>query len=159
MICDYIENLDRYIGTHPRFAAAFPFLKELLADPNLTLGRHDMSGCDVENAVYANVSGGETTPYSDKARLEMHRKYIDIQIGVEGEEAMYCPGVGEYPICKEYDEAGDYELATMDKESCVCLNLKAGMFAIFFAGEGHAPCLAVNDKSCKVKKVIGKVLN
>ncbi|MBQ7346339.1 MAG: YhcH/YjgK/YiaL family protein [Clostridia bacterium] len=158
MICDKLENLEKYVGANPRFAKAIPFIKALIAtDP--AKGRHDMPDCDVEGAVYANVNSYDTNVLSDATQMEAHRKYIDIQIILEGEETIYLPALEELRTTKAYDESGDYELMAMPSpDSCVRLNLPAGSFAIFFTGEAHAPNLAVNDKTTFVRKVVGKVL-
>ena len=157
MICDKIENLEKYVGCHPRFAAAIPFLKELMEQDSLANGRHDMPNCDEVNAIYANVSHYTTDPNKTLMQMENHHSYIDIQIILEGEEIIYLPGVGTHPITKEYDAAADYELMSMDADTCTRLNLKGGMFAIFFAGELHAPGIAYGGKASQISKIVGKI--
>ena len=158
MIYDSLENLEKYVGVHPRFAKAIPFLKELIAtDPEK--GRRDMPDGDVDGAVYANVNAYDTNVLSESSQMEAHRKYIDIQIILEGEETIYLPALETLRTTKEYDAGGDYELMAMPSpDSCVTLNLPKGSFAISFAGEPHAPNHAVNGKSTFVRKVVGKVL-
>ncbi|MBO5294000.1 MAG: YhcH/YjgK/YiaL family protein [Clostridia bacterium] len=158
MIYDSLENLEKYVGVHPRFAKAIPFLKELIAtDPEK--GRHDMPDGDVDGAVYANVNAYDTNVLSESSQMEVHRKYIDIQIILEGEETIYLPALETLHTTKAYDVGGDYELMAMPSpDSCVTLNLPKGSFAIFFAVEPHAPNHAVSGKSTFVRKVVGKVL-
>ena len=158
MIIDKIENLDKYIGTHPRFAAAIPFVKELIANGMPACGRYDMPNCDKESAVYANAMTYTTNPLSEKTQMEAHRTYIDIQIMMGGEEVMYVPGIGEHPVTKEYDKNADFELMAMDAELATKINAKAGTFVVFFAGELHAPSVALNGKPCEVSKIVAKIM-
>lgn len=158
MIFDKLENLENYANVHPRFAAAIPFLKGLIAK-NPENGRYNMLDCDVAGAVYANVNSYQTNLLSDSSKMETHRKYIDIQIILEGEENIYLPGTETaLTVTKEYDGERDYELTAMPCiDSTVRLTMPAGSFAIFFAGEPHAPNHAVNE-SVFVRKIVGKVM-
>ena len=158
MIYDKLENLENYANVHPRFAAAIAYLKQLIAE-NAEKGRHDMPNCDVPGAVFANVNAYSTNLIKDSSQMETHRKYIDIQIILEGEEAIYLPGTEtELRVTKAYDEAADYELEAIPSlDSTVRLTLPAGSVAIFFAGEPHAPNHAVRE-SIPVRKIVGKVL-
>lgn len=157
MIFDRLENLERYADVHPRFAAAIPFLKRLIAE-NAENGRHNMPDCDVEGAVYANVNEYDTNLLSENSKMEAHRKYIDIQIILEGEENIYLPGTQIGESLTAYDEGNDFELMSIAEiDSTVRLTIPAGSFAIFFAGEQHAPNHAVKQ-SVHVRKIVGKVL-
>ncbi len=55
MIYDKIENLKNYENIHPRFKRAFAYLMQLIAE-NAADGKYEMSNCDVDGAVFANVS-------------------------------------------------------------------------------------------------------
>ena len=97
MIYDKIDNLEKYAGLHPRFASAIPYLKQLIA-ANVGDGRHDMQNCDVPNAVFANVNSHTTRMLTDTDQMEIHRKYIDIQIILEGQEIIYLPTTDELNV-------------------------------------------------------------
>ncbi len=157
MIFDRLENLERYTAAHPRFAEAIPFLKRLIAE-NASNGRHDMPNCDAEGAVFANVNEYDTNLLSGNSKMEAHRKYIDIQIILEGEENIYLTGTQTGEPLTAYNEEKDCEFMAMpDADSTVRLTIPAGSFAIFFAGEQHAPNHAVRG-SVRVRKIVGKVL-
>ena len=155
MICDKLENLERYEGVNPRFREAFVFLRRLIAE-GAEKGRHDLMGTD--GAIYANMNIYETKPLSESSKMEVHRDYIDVQIILEGEEMMYVPSLDEeLATLTPYTEEADYALFSMPSpEGCVALPLPAGSFAIFFPGELHAPSLAVSSPMA-VKKLVGKV--
>ena len=157
MIYDKLENLENYANVHPRFAAAIAYLKQLIAE-NAEKGRHDMPNCDVPGAVFANVNAYSTGRLTASSQMEAHRKYIDIQVMLEGEEDIYVPSTDVLNITKEYDDAADYELMALPAEAeNVRLVMVPGTFAIFFAGEAHAPGLAHGEPTA-VRKIVGKVL-
>ena len=157
MIYDKIDNLEMYANLHPRFTKAFAYLKQLIAE-NADSGRHDMPNCDVPNAVFANVNSYTTRMLTDTDQMEIHRKYIDIQIILDGQEIIYLPTTDELISTKAYDDAGDYELvkspANMEN---VRLVMRPNTFAIFFTNEPHLPGIA-HGKPSSVHKIIGKVL-
>ena len=78
---------------------------------------------------------------------------IDIQIPVTATETM-----GYTPLCDlpefEYNEEKDITKYTgVPAQSYI--DVKPGMFAIFFPQDGHAPCISDSDE---FKKIIVKIL-
>lgn len=157
MIYDKIDNLEMYANLHPHFIEAFAYLKQLIAE-TADSGRHDMPNCDVANAVFANVNSYTTRMLTDTDQMEIHRKYIDIQIILDGQEIIYLPTTDELISTKAYDDAGDYELvkSPIDMEN-IRLVMRPNTFAIFFTNEPHMPGIA-HGKPGSVHKIIGKVL-
>ena len=132
MILDRIEQADLYASLNPHFAKAFAFLRQKGLD-KLSDGRHDIDG----DNVYALVVKGTCKPPSE-AKLEAHRRYIDIQYLISG-----CDSMG-WKSCKlsknsegPYNHKTDAELFS-DTPS-VWLTLGPGDFAIFFPEDAHAP--------------------
>ena len=74
----------------------------------------------------------------ERSRLEAHRRYIDIQLTIEGHEE-----IGWKPLADcarpdgQFDEARDVGFFSDRPESW--LSLPAGHFAIFFPDDAHAP--------------------
>lgn len=156
MIADSIQNLDTYASVHPRFPKAFAFLKELLKNP-LENGRYPCPDC-AEGEIFANVSSYDSRPM-DQAIMEVHHKYIDIQVVVSGEEKIYLPALEAPSITKEFNDAGDCAIFSMpDPMASTCLTLSANTFAVFLPNEIHGPNLAARE-SVPVKKIVVKVLN
>ncbi len=155
MIADKIQNLEKYSAVHPRFPAAIAFLKELLAT-NPENGRYHCPTLP-EGEVFVNVSSYESRPM-EQAIMEVHHKYIDIQVVFSGEEKIYMPALEEPTVTKEFNEAGDCAIFAMaDPASCTCATLNEGDFAIFLPYEIHAPNLAARG-SVPVRKAVVKVL-
>ena len=155
MIADYIKNLDTYASVHPRFPKAFAFLKELLQKP-LENGRYYCPDC-AEGEIFANVSSYDSRPM-EQAIMEVHHKYIDIQVIVSGEEKIYMPALETPVVTKEFNEAGDCAIFSMpDPAASTCITMDQGTFAIFLPNEIHGPNLAARE-SVPVMKIVVKVL-
>ena len=159
MICQTLDRLSDYAAMHPRFRDAEAFLKDLLAVPDLSLGRHDRDPKD-PGALYANVQTYRTRPFSDGV-FEAHRNYIDLQFVVDGEETICFPaGSGHKTLTERtpYQADGDYALFELPpEENCTRLVLRAGDFAVFFPGEAHAPGLQTAGGASDVRKIVVKI--
>ena len=146
MILDSLENLGGYVALNPNFAKAIEFVMntDLLALP---AGRNEICG----DAVFANVV--EVKPKAkEAAQIEIHRKYIDLQIPLSGDEVMGYTPVEELPYA-EFVEADDASLYPAELEARDYFNVKKGQFVIFFPQDGHAPAITPEP----LKKVIVKI--
>ncbi len=86
MIIDTLENSNLYVAMHPRFKSAFEFLKRPGIE-SLPIGRTTLDG----DLLYALTQEYETKPVHE-GKFEAHRRYIDIQFVLAGEEVMgYAP--------------------------------------------------------------------
>jgi YhcH/YjgK/YiaL family protein len=84
MIIDNLKNAKLYYNLNDRMARAFKFLDERdLA--KLEVGKHEI---EVDN-IYASVEEYQTKP-KEEGRWEGHRKYLDIQYMIKGQELMGC---------------------------------------------------------------------
>src|SRR5947207_1244109 len=82
MILDLLAEAARYTALHPLFGAAFEYLRSTpLAE--LPLGKHVLDG----DRLYVLVAREEGRTRTG-AKLEAHRKYIDIQVTIAGNEEM-----------------------------------------------------------------------
>jgi biofilm protein TabA len=141
------KDISRYIPLHPRFKGAFDFL--LTGDlTKMPIESHRIDGQNV----YANFSFGQGKKKGD-ARLEAHRRYIDIQYLIEGNEEI---GWKHLDRCMEiqnpYSEEKDVMFYADHPESWV--TLVPDQFTIFFPEDAHAP----NVSDSKLRKVVVKVL-
>ncbi|NIA06853.1 MAG: DUF386 family protein [Actinobacteria bacterium] len=132
MILDRIEQADLYAKLNPPFAQAFAFLQQKGLN-ELADGRHDINGDDI----YALVVKG-TRQSRGEAKLEMHRKYIDVQYVVSGCDNM---GWKNHKLCENSE--GDYD-AEIDTElfsdaPSAWITVCPGDFVIFFPEDAHAP--------------------
>ncbi|VTR25859.1 uncharacterized protein, YhcH/YjgK/YiaL family [Actinobacillus pleuropneumoniae] len=130
---DYAKSLP------PVFARLCEKLKNLDL-VNLPLGWQDL-----EEGVRMNVMEFETSPAEEK-KAEMHRKFIDIQLLISGEEMIeYGLSEPDLALYDEYRDEDDYQLT--DKiEHKNELILQPNMFAIFLPYEPHKPGNAVGGQ-------------
>jgi YhcH/YjgK/YiaL family protein len=132
MILDALENAGTYYGLHRDFAKAFAFLQQdNLAD--VEDGRYEIDG----DRVFAMVSQGDGVG-QDSARLECHRRYIDIQYCVTRSDLM---GWAPLEDCRrpeaEFDDSRDIQFFVDPPETWV--EVLPGRFVIFFPEDAHAP--------------------
>ena len=99
MIIDRIEEQERYYPLHPDMELAFAFLAEA---PDLESGRYEL-----ENGLFATVSEGETRPIGE-AKIESHKKYIDLQYCISGGERMSWAHVQELNMVEPDEEHDNY---------------------------------------------------
>lgn len=114
----------------------------------LPLGRTDIEG----NDVYVMVSEGETRP-PEQVRFEAHRRYIDIQLVVRGQEAIDVAPVAGLVTAEPYDAAKDIEFFATPRESAA-LALRAGDFEVFAPGDAHRPSLHLDGPHVSRKAVV-----
>lgn len=133
MILDKLSESARYTTLHPPFGRAFEFLSNTNL-VSLPPGRHDIDG-DRMFVLIEHKSGKGR----EGARLEAHRKYIDIQFTFEGmEEIGWSPLDACRPPSGGFDEANDIGFFNDDRPSS-WLSVPPGLFAIFFPEDAHAP--------------------
>jgi YhcH/YjgK/YiaL family protein len=124
---------------------AFAFMKDHdLA--SLAPGKYPIDG---EN-VFATITEAPTKDF-DKTGWESHRKYIDLQCVVTGEEKMGKYPVAKATVIKPYDEAKDLANYTAPGEFYVA---SAGTFLIFFPGDAHRPNITPGGNKVEKKLVI-----
>jgi len=146
MIFDTLANADRYAGLHPLFPRAFEFLRnaDLAA---LVPGRHLIEG-DTLFAIVEDCPGRTRA----EARLECHRRYIDIQLVLEGTDEMGWKALGE---CHEplADYSAERDIRFNNDAPASWVATPAGAFCIFFPEDAPAPLVSRG----RVRKVVVKI--
>lgn len=149
MLLGDLSRSDFGLSLPPVFARLCAKLK------TLDLGNLPLGWQDLEEGIRMNVMAFETSPAEGK-QAEMHRKFIDIQLLIEGEElieyGLSQPNLANYDA---YREEEDYQL-TAEIENKNDLILKPNMFAIFLPYEPHKPGNAVSENKW-LKKLVVKV--
>jgi YhcH/YjgK/YiaL family protein len=146
MILESLENAGRYANLHPGFRQGFEFL----ARPNLTgldSGKYEIDG----DRVFALINRDPGRGHAG-ARLEAHRKYIDIQFLVSGsEEIGWRPTSECSQLTDPYDSSRD--IMFFADPSHAWINLPVGKFMIFYPQDAHAPLASTGDNVKAVIKV------
>jgi biofilm protein TabA len=146
MILAKLTEADRYAALHPLFEKAFAFLRS--TDLNaLEPGMHTIEGEQLFAIVEARA--GRTRA---EAKLECHRRYIDIQLVLEGIDEM-----GWKPLVECVDPATDYDAARdiqfFDDAPASWIVTPPGAFCLFFPDDAHAPLVSTG----MIRKVVLKI--
>ncbi len=127
MIIDRMDYITEYESMLPHLASGLAFLQE---NPRLSEGKHVFPGG------FVLVQAGMTRPVAE-GTFEAHKKYIDIQILVEGNEIVVWNRLEKMTQIGDYDEEKDK--LTLGGEGAV-LELKPGMFCALFSSDAHTAC-------------------
>ena len=147
MIYDSLKHLEAYKGIHPGIYRGL----ELLRDTDFSQqedGRYEVEGSEL----FYLLQSYETKEVNDTP--EAHKKYVDIQFLISGQEKM---GVGALEDMTEEVEArpqGDiwFYHGPLDE-----VTLSGDKFAVLFPGDAHAPCINVGSAPVPCRKCVVKV--
>jgi len=135
MILDVLDNAHRYAGLNRGFGKAIEFLSR----PDLKEmppGRYEIDG----ERVYAMVAL-EPGHRKEDERLEIHNKYIDIQLVLAGTDDMgWRPRSSCGHPTAAYDETADIQFFTDEPDAW--LSVRGGTFAVFFPEDAHMPMIS-----------------
>ena len=145
MVVAPLNDFSRYVGLHKQFAKVEEFLKTFEFEKP---GEKIYIDGDKLFAIQAH----DNAKLKENAFLEVHNRYIDIQVCLEGTEIM---GYRSRSDCRnpktEFNTEKDIMFYLDAPISYV--TVPEGSFAIFFPEDGHAPLIGEG----KIKKVIFKV--
>lgn len=147
MIFDHITNLSTYKTLSADIYEGLRFLQQV--SPDIAVGTYQ-----INSRVRAIVSEYETK-VENEVGYEAHRKNIDIQYLLKGEERVACLPIDKLKETVPYSEEKDAAFFTSSLQP-IEMTLGDGYFAIFFPQDGHMPQLSI-DKPEMVKKVVVKI--
>ncbi len=146
--------------TDLRFAAALAYTEEVLRAGSAAHERLKRIAAGTTERV--ELGGGAFAleqPYQPKLRpegfFESHRKYIDVQVIVEGEELMEVEDISRLTVSQAYNLERDF-FKYADTATASVLRMRAGDIAIFFPEDGHMPSLQWRGPGL-VRKTVVKV--
>ncbi|OGV55931.1 MAG: hypothetical protein A2X49_08070 [Lentisphaerae bacterium GWF2_52_8] len=148
MITDSLEHAGFYAQCSA-LAEAFKFLQKLSIDA--PEGKTPIRGDDI----YANISSYKTKPLNESI-FEAHRKYIDIQMLLQGGEGIGWALQPSLKIKEAYSEERDVALFERPSNPLL-VPLSPGLFSLFFPHDVHMPCVSLGKISVPVKKVVVKI--
>lgn len=145
MIKDNIKNAKKYYELSPSVKRALEFLEKT------DFSKYEKGSYEIDGRnLYMNVEEYTTRKTSN---IEAHKKYIDIQFMIRGEENMGVITLDNLVVTDEYSEEKDVAFYRGNAP----LNLvKENEFIIFYPTDAHLPCQVVNEPK-PVKKVIMKI--
>jgi len=138
-------------------SALHPVILRILQEVKSQIGKTPILGkyeLPYEESFFFIVDD-KTEPLAQR-RSEIHHKYLDVQLILEGSEVF---GYSEHPLISiEEDYLEDKDIAFSNKvQDEQFVTLSAGDFIIFSPKQPHRPLVAVDDKPAVVKKLIIKV--
>ena len=146
MILSTLSQADRYAALHPLFPRAFEYIRNTDLK-SLAPGVYPIVGDDLL-AIVEHMPGRTRA----EAKLECHRRYIDIQLVLEGVDEM-----GWKALAECHDPVSDFsaekDIRFFHDAPATWVATPPGAFCIFFPEDAHAPLVG----SGKIRKVIFKI--
>lgn len=147
MILDSLKSVANYLQLSTCIRQAFDFIakNDLIS---MAPGNYVLDGENMFLTI-AELSGKS----QDQAFIEAHKKYIDIQIVLQGQETM---GWLSIENCKHEMEPyhPEKDIVFFTDKPTTFLTLNEGEFVVFFPEDGHAPGIGKGP----IKKAIVKIL-
>lgn len=148
MIIDKIENAKLYYGLSDRIKKGLQYLENNDLT-NVENGNYELDGKNLFVSVQDYISKPES-----EGKFEAHKKYIDIQYIVKGQERLGFGNIDDFNLVTPYDEEKDIEFLAGHGDFAAA---KQGYFLIFTPQDAHMPQICL-DKPEYVKKAVVKVL-
>lgn len=145
MILCELEEAYRYVSLNTRFQDVLNYLSQIT--PAWEVGRHEIPDTDCFVIVASDLGRGKS-----ESPLEIHRKYVDIQLVLEGKELI---GWQALSLCRNVTEAYDEsrDIAFYGDLPQTWLSIRPGQCAFFFPEDAHAPLAG----SGPVMKAVAKI--
>ena len=146
MITDRLSNIHKYSEISKNVS---DFLESLTQDT--PTGHYEID----ENS-FANIDEYNTKPI-EICKFEAHKKYIDIQMLLDGKEQLDYLPFDNLKVSEEYDEKRDVMFFENTSETIDSITLEPFKFAFIYPHEAHKPQISTNTPQ-RVKKVVVKIL-
>lgn len=144
MIIDHMDHLMKYEALLPNVRNGIEALKN---SAGLEAGRYEFEGG------YFMVQKGVTKPLAE-GTFEAHRKYIDVQIIIEGSEEVAWEDLRKLETVIPYQPEKDAERLKGSHEHV--MKMTEGMFYAAFPQDGHQP-VAHTEEIQHFTKVVMKL--
>ena len=146
MIYASLSEMRRYVGVHPLMAKAIDALEAFAANIPED-GKNVLEG----DLLFANVQ--TYSPRAERGLFEAHRKYIDLQFILDGEEEIDVEPLSRTEVHAAYDPAIDFETRTA--AAYTTLRRKKFDCAVLFPEDVHRP--GVKTVADTVRKIVVKI--
>ncbi len=134
MIIDCIENIKYYESLLPGLSNGLNILRQL---PSQEVGRYEFEGG------FLMIQEGDTKPM-EEGTFEAHRKYVDVQIMLQGCEELAWEDRSKLETAIPYNEEKDQERLDGAKNHKILIS--EGMFFAAFPQDGHKAVSHTNEQ-------------
>jgi len=145
MIVDKLKNIEFYQSMIPNLNKGLEAIKDQMG--RMETGRYEFNGG------FFMVQKGETKPMAE-GLFEAHRKFIDIQIVVAGDEEISWVELEDSIEKTPYDEVKD--VAYYEASERHSLYVSEGMFYVVFPQDGHK-AIRHTSNAHKFEKIVLKM--
>ena len=145
---DAVEFKKQYDGNKATWDKVFKFLSDSGKLATLAPGKYPIDG---KNA-YASITYAPSKTF-ETSKWESHRKYIDLQYIINGEEKIGVVPVSKAAVTEPYNEAKDVAHYSADGAYYVATPKE---FFLFFPADVHRPGIKI-DGYDNVKKLVIKI--
>ena len=148
MVIDHIHQAALYYRLHPGIETALRYIQST-DFTKVNNGTYEING----HQLFAIVQEYDTKDSSTE-KLEAHKKYIDVQFMIHGQERMGHTLLNNQIPTRDYQSEDDFML--FDEAPDFFSVVTEGMFTIFYPTDLHMPCI-LHQASSHVRKVVVKV--
>jgi 3-deoxy-D-manno-octulosonate 8-phosphate phosphatase (KDO 8-P phosphatase) len=141
------ENKSQYAITR-QINKTIEYLRQLDLK-NMQVGRYPLD----EKSYY--MIQEYTTKAAEECKLESHKRYIDIQWMLDGEEKIQVSDIYSLEMKVPYDSEKDL-MFWKDRSYMTEIILKSDSYVVLYPENAHKPAVMV-DKPIKVKKLVAKI--
>lgn len=156
-----IPLVKKQITLSAGFVTAFVYVTEMLTPGSAARRRIESMAAggsetiELVGGVFAIEQVYYTKPRAE-GFFESHKKYIDVQVIVEGAELMEVSDTSHLTITEPYVTDRDF-IKYADTTMTSILRVGEGAVAVFFPTDGHMPTLQLEEGSKLVRKTVVKV--
>lgn len=156
-----LSSVQAQVPRPEAFAGAFAYLAEVTQSGSTAAARVQALPLGESNRVeLADGAFAIEQAYESRVRadgfFESHRKYIDVQVVLAGEEIMEVADIAGAPVRQAYNPDRDV-IIYADCAGASALRIAAGQAAVFFPVDVHMPCLRAGRDTVVVRKTVVKV--
>lgn len=150
MIIDTLDNLPLYHVLEEEKIKLIQDFCQKASKEELAEGRTDLCG----EKLFALVQKYQTKA-KEESTLEAHKKYLDMQYIVSGEEYFYIHKTSKCTVLEDQTPEKDF-IFLQSEEQDVRVKAGAGMFILLFPQDAHMPCIQVEGKE-NITKIVFKI--
>ncbi|NWK55719.1 YhcH/YjgK/YiaL family protein [Verrucomicrobiaceae bacterium N1E253] len=152
MIITSLNEIDLQSADSESLRTALRYLKEHGQDEK-ALGRFEIPGSDIWGVAQSYTTNEE----SDALRYEAHRKFIDVQFILSGNEIMKWLPLNDLVTTQSYDADNDCLLGVAQNGNHGDIPFCSGQVMILYPSDAHAPGVSQGKQTQEVRKLVIKV--